>query len=66
MGLFRSAGFDIAAWPVDYRTAGNEGFGGCRENSAACLRISTLALREWVGLAAYWLTGRIDSLLPAP
>lgn len=66
MALFRKAGFDVVAWPVDYRTAGDEGFGGCVDNSASCLRDATLALREWTGLTAYWLTGRIDSLLPAP
>jgi len=24
------------------------------------------AVREWIGLAAYWVTGKIDALLPAP
>ena len=23
-------------------------------------------IREWMGLAAYWLTGRIDLILPGP
>ena len=66
MGLFRKAGFDVVPWPTDYRTAGNEGFGGCRENSLGCLRHATTAIREWLGLAAYRLTGKIDRFLPAP
>lgn len=66
MALFRKAGFEVVAWPTDYRTAGNESFGGCRENSASCLRIATLALREWLGLLAYWITGKIESPFPAP
>ena len=66
MGLFRKAGFDVVPWPTDYRTAGNEGFGGCRENSLGCLRHATTAIREWLGLAAYRMTGKIDRFLPAP
>jgi hypothetical protein len=23
-------------------------------------------VREWIGLAAYWLTGKIDHVLPGP
>jgi hypothetical protein len=23
-------------------------------------------VREWIGLAAYWATGKIDTLLPGP
>ena len=29
------------------------------------LTTTTTALREWVGLAAYWLTGRLDSSFPS-
>jgi len=25
-----------------------------------------VATREWVGLIAYWLTGRTDALFPGP
>jgi hypothetical protein len=25
-----------------------------------------LAIREWMGLIAYWATGKIDELLPGP
>ena len=30
------------------------------------LRRSDTAVREWVGLAVYWLTGRSSELFPAP
>jgi uncharacterized SAM-binding protein YcdF (DUF218 family) len=66
MALFRKAGFEVIAWPVDYRTAGTEGPGLARDNAIDSLENTTLAIREWLGLAAYWLMGRIDSLLPSP
>lgn len=66
MALFRKAGFEVIAWPVDYRTAGTEPLGFARDNAIDSLENTTLAVREWLGLAAYWMTGRIDSVLPAP
>jgi len=66
MGLFRKAGFAVLPWPTDYRTSGREGVGMFRDSPVDTLQTTTLALREWIGLAAYFLTGRIDRLLPAP
>lgn len=64
VGLFRKSGFDVTPWPSDYRTAGTEYFGPAQDNVADSLRNLSLALREWIGLVAYRLTGRIDELLP--
>lgn len=66
MALFRKAGFDVVAWPADYRTAGNERLSLARDNAIDCLQNMTLAIREWVGLVAYRLSGRIDNVFPAP
>ena len=66
MALFRKAGFPVLPWPVDYRTSGREGFGLFRDNPNDSLQNTTLALREWIGLAAYRLSGRIDSIFPRP
>ena len=30
------------------------------------LGYTDIGLREWIGLLAYWLTGRIDELFPGP
>jgi hypothetical protein len=30
------------------------------------LQIFQFALHEWIGLAAYWASGRIDHLFPGP
>ncbi len=42
MALFRQAGFDVVAWPSDYRTAGNETFGVGRDNVLDNLRNVTV------------------------
>lgn len=64
VGLFRKAGFAVTPWPSDYRTSGVEMLGPAQDNAIDSLQNLTIALREWIGLAAYYMTGRIDSLLP--
>lgn len=66
VGLFRRAGFEAIPWPADYLAAGNEGFGLKVGEASENLAISNIALREWLGLAGYYATGRIDELLPGP
>ena len=48
------------------RTFGSEGVGFFRDNETDAMLNTTLAVREWVGLVAYWLSGRIDSVFPGP
>jgi uncharacterized SAM-binding protein YcdF (DUF218 family) len=66
VALFRRAGFNVVPWPADYLSGGNESFGFKITQPAENISVSTIALREWVGLLAYWVTGRIDELLPGP
>ena len=64
--LFDKAGFATVPWPVDYRTSGKEGIGFFRDNPADSLQATTMAIREWIGLFAYRLSGKINQLFPAP
>jgi uncharacterized SAM-binding protein YcdF (DUF218 family) len=66
VGLFRKVGFPVVPWPVDYRTSGREGIGFFKDNETDALQNITIAIREWIGLFAYWLSDRIDSMLPSP
>lgn len=66
VGLFRKVGFEVTPWPIDYRGTGLEGFGLTGSQPAENVATTTLAMREWAGLLAYWVTGRIDELLPLP
>ncbi len=66
VGLFRKAGFNVEPYPVDWRVG----------QRADLLTLSTVAsdgfartdpaVREWMGLIAYWGTGKIDDFLPGP
>lgn len=66
MGLFRKAGFDVIAYPVDYRTRGQEDLTRPFERIPQGLMRLDVAVNEWLGLLAYRLLGRIDTLFPAP
>lgn len=65
VGCFRQAGFPVEAYPVVWKTrarfypapAGALGSG---------LNTLDLATHEWIGLIAYWLTNKTDTLLPSP
>jgi uncharacterized SAM-binding protein YcdF (DUF218 family) len=66
IGIFRRAGFPVEAYPVDWRTRGPIDLVLPFESVAAGLRRTDTAMREWVGLAVYWLTGESDALFPGP
>jgi len=66
VGLFRRADFAVVPWPTDYLATGHEGFGLKLDEIAENLTISNVGLREWVGLVGYYLTGRIDEVVPGP
>lgn len=64
VGLFRKVGIEVVPWPTDYRSAGNEGLGIDIVNPILNLTTTGVAMKEWIGLAVYHWTGRIDALLP--
>lgn len=66
MGVFRKAGFDVEAYPVDWRTRGVEDALQPFHRLSAGLARADVAVHEWTGLIAYRLTGRTSSLLPGP
>lgn len=66
VGAFRAAGFPVTAAPVDYRTIGPNALDAPFLRAAAGLDLTDLASKEWVGLVAYYMTGRTSELLPGP
>jgi uncharacterized SAM-binding protein YcdF (DUF218 family) len=66
VGLFRKAGFATIPWPADYLASGAEGARLKPDQSPENIAVSSIALREWVGLLGYWMTGKIDAILPGP
>jgi uncharacterized SAM-binding protein YcdF (DUF218 family) len=66
VGLFRKTDFSVVPWPADYLASGAEGVRIKPDQSPENLAVSSIALREWAGLLGYYLTGRIEELLPGP
>lgn len=66
VGCFRRVGFEVEAWPVDYRTRGPEDASRPFSTVSAGLRRTDVAVREWVGLVTYWLLGYVVEPLPRP
>jgi uncharacterized SAM-binding protein YcdF (DUF218 family) len=66
MGVFRQAGFEVIAWPVDYRTTGR----GDATRTTGSLGEGTyhvdVGTKELIGLIVYRLRGWTDAFWPAP
>jgi uncharacterized SAM-binding protein YcdF (DUF218 family) len=66
VGVFRQAGFEVVAYPVDFRTVASRNMTVPFYAASEGMRRMDVAVREWVGLVAYYATGRTDALLPGP
>ena len=64
VGLFRKAGFAVEPFPVDWRAESR--LFGFASVAADGLGKTDIAMREWMGLIFYRITGKIDELLPGP
>lgn len=66
-GIFRKAGFQVTPYPVDYRTPGSSrDYRLVSSDILGGLTLTETAVREYLGLAAYWFAGKTDALFPAP
>lgn len=66
VGVFRKAGFAIEPYPVDWRTAGRADLLKDWFLSARGLESVDIGIREWIGLAAYWISGKTSEFMPGP
>jgi len=66
IGIFRKLGFPVEAYPTDWRLAGRSDLYRFSAFAVEGLQRTDLALREWMGLVAYWLTGKTSELFPGP
>lgn len=66
VGVFRQAGFPVEAYPVDWRTRGAGDALRPFPTLGDGLRRTDTAMREWIGLLAYWASGRSSELFPGP
>jgi len=63
VGCFRQAGWAVVPYPVDFKTTGTRHSGPSLDFTS---RLSgfDLAVHEWIGLFAYWATGKTNALFP--
>ena len=66
IGAFRQAGFPVEAYPVDYQTDGWKDLWSFPGSLMGGIKRLDTAVHEWLGLLAYWITGRIPVLFPGP
>jgi uncharacterized SAM-binding protein YcdF (DUF218 family) len=66
IGCFRKAGFAVEPYPVDWRTRGHRDLFSPPRKASDGLARTDAAMREWVGLLVYWITGRSSELFPGP
>ena len=67
VGSFRKAGFPVTPFPVNYATLGvSADYALFPPDVSSGLGSTGRALREYIGLLAYWLAGKTDALFPGP
>jgi uncharacterized SAM-binding protein YcdF (DUF218 family) len=66
VGLFRKAGFDVEPYPVDWRMGGRGDLLRFSNSPLEGLVRVDAASREWIGLLAYWMSGKTSELFPGP
>jgi uncharacterized SAM-binding protein YcdF (DUF218 family) len=67
IGCFRKVGFPVEAYPVDWHTMPRWRWRAMEPAPfGQSLAATDGAVREWLGLVVYWLTGRTSALFPAP
>lgn len=66
VGIFRKAGFSVEPYPADWRVGGRIDLLKFSADALGGLARVEIAMREWIGLAAYWVTDRTTAFFPGP
>ena len=66
VGIFRKAGFEVEPYPVDWRMGGRDDLLTFSNHFVERLTLVDIAAREWMGLSAYWVTGKTSGFFPGP
>jgi uncharacterized SAM-binding protein YcdF (DUF218 family) len=66
VGLFRRAGFVVEPYPVDWRVGGRAGLFKFSVFAVEGLARVDAGIREWMGLAASRISGKISEFFPGP
>jgi len=66
IAVMQKQDWSAAPYPVDYRTEGVNDRLLFTTTGVEALQLTDLVMKEWIGLLAYYLTGKSATLFPAP
>jgi uncharacterized SAM-binding protein YcdF (DUF218 family) len=66
IGVFRKADWTMIPYPVDFSTTGDDKFSLSFRGLLGGIGSFGSVLHEYIGLIAYWLTGRTKTWFPSP
>lgn len=66
IGVFRKIGFVVEPYPVDWKTRGQSDILAIPDRFLAGIQITDIAVKEWIGLVAYRMTGKANEVFPSP
>ncbi|TCR75653.1 YdcF family protein [Rhizobium sp. BK376] len=66
IGIFRKLGIEVVPWVVDYNTTGKEYLRLDFTQPSLNVQLLSTAVREWIGMVAYYAIGRTSELYPGP
>jgi uncharacterized SAM-binding protein YcdF (DUF218 family) len=66
VGVFRKAGFAVEPYPVDWRVGGKADLATFWIFAVEGLGSVDVGVREWIGLAAYRISGKSSEFFPGP
>jgi uncharacterized SAM-binding protein YcdF (DUF218 family) len=66
VGIFRKAGFAVEPYPADWRMGGRDDLLKFSDTFIRGLERVDISSREWIGLLAYWITGKTSEFFPGP
>lgn len=64
-GVFKKANWRVIPYPVDYQTKGYQEY-GWHSDGLSEIEFVAYGLREWLGLVAYWISGKTENIFPGP
>lgn len=66
IGCFRAVNWPVIAYPVDFTTGGERSRFQPFYYALDGVTVTDIAAKEWLGLLAYYLSGRTTSVFPSP
>lgn len=64
VAIFRHLGIGVTPWVTDYKSTGQDGIGLDFRHPLRNAAMLSTATKEWIGMVAYYITGRLSEFYP--